>query len=97
MRELWVRWLQYPTMGALELKLTHNDIDKGGNEAQYLEASRIFSFSHLPRVPLFSFYDRAVQVGNAYGPRAISGGTAYGQQGIGGWPPISILITHIHS
>ena len=32
-------------MGDLELKLTHNDRDKGGHEAQVLEASRNFSFS----------------------------------------------------
>ena len=37
-------------------------------------------FSHLPRVPPFASYDKAVQVKNAYGPNAISGGRAYGEQ-----------------
>ena len=42
-----MRWLQDPTMGDLELKLTHNDRDKGEHEAQVLEASINFSFSHF--------------------------------------------------
>ena len=42
-----MRWLQDPTMGDLELKLTHNDSDKGGHEAQVLEASRKIFFSHF--------------------------------------------------
>ena len=59
-------------------QLTHNDRDKGGHEAHDLEASNSSLFPILPKVPLFSFYDRAVQVRNTYGPRAISCGTAYG-------------------
>ena len=41
-------------------------------------------FPFLPRVPCFSFNNRAVLVITAYGPRAISGGTACGKQGMGG-------------
>ena len=39
MRELWVRWLQDPTKGDIKLKLTHNDRDKGGNEAHDREVA----------------------------------------------------------
>ena len=46
-------------MGDLDLKLTHNDRDKGGHEAQVLEASTSL-FPILPRVPLSFPYDRAV-------------------------------------
>ena len=48
-------------------------------------------FLILPRVPLFSFYDKAVQVRNAYGLRAISSGTTCGQQGIGDVNKIPLL------
>ena len=34
-------------MGDLELKMTHNDRDKGGHEAHDLEASINFFFSHF--------------------------------------------------
>ena len=40
-------------MGDLELKLTHNDRDKEGHEAQDLEASRSFSFSHFTQGTAF--------------------------------------------
>ena len=40
-------------MGNLELKLTHNDRDKGGHKAQVLEASRNFSFSHFTQGTAF--------------------------------------------
>ena len=48
-----MRWLQDPTMGDLELKLTHYDRDKGGHEAHDLEASRNFSFSHFIEATAF--------------------------------------------
>ena len=48
-------------------------------------------FPILPRVPLFSSYDREVQVRNTYGPRAVSGGTAYGQQGTGGASKVPLM------
>ena len=48
-------------------------------------------FPFLPRVPRFSFNDRAVLVRNAYGQRAISGGTACGQQGIGSANKVPLL------
>ena len=86
-----MRWPLRSYDGGSQAQLTHNDRDKRGHEAHDLEASRIFSFSHLPRVPLFSFYDRAIQVRNTYGPRAISGGTAYGQQGIGGASKVLLM------
>ena len=71
--------------------MTHNDRDKRGHEAHDIEASRIFFFPILPRVPLFSFNDRAVLVRNAYGLRVISGGTACGQQGIGNANKVPLL------
>ena len=46
-------WLQDPTMGDLELKLTHNDRDKGGQEAHDLETSKNFSFSHFTQGTAF--------------------------------------------
>ena len=60
LRDLWMRWLQDPMMGGLKLKLTHNDRDKGGHDAQYLEAPRKFSFSHFTQGTAFFSYDRAV-------------------------------------
>ena len=52
-----MRWLQDPTKGDLELKLTHIDRDKGGHEAQVLEALRILFFSNFTKgttyVPLW--------------------------------------------
>ena len=33
--------------GGSRAQLTHNDRDKGGHEAQFLEASRNFYFSHF--------------------------------------------------
>ena len=42
------------------------------------------TFKQMPRVPRFSFYDRAVLVITAYGPRVMGGGTAYGQLMKGG-------------
>ena len=45
-----MRWIQDPTMGDLELKLTHNDRDKGGHEAQVLEDSKeYFSYDLVPK------------------------------------------------
>ena len=49
-------------------------------------------FPILPRVPLFSSYDRAVQVKNAYGPKAKSGGTAYGKQDIGSASKVPLMV-----
>ena len=46
-------WIKDPTMGDIELKLTHNDRNKGGHEAQVLEALRIFSFSHFTKGTAF--------------------------------------------
>ena len=46
--------------GGSRAQLTHNDMDKGGHEAHYLEALRNFSFSHFTRVPLLFSYDRVV-------------------------------------
>ena len=40
-------------MGDLELKLTHNDRDKEGQEAHDLEASRNFSLSHFTQGTAF--------------------------------------------
>ena len=48
-----MRWLQDPTKGDLELKLTHIDRDKGGHEAHDIEASRNFSFSHFTQGTAF--------------------------------------------
>ena len=48
-------------------------------------------FPILPRVPLLSSYDRAVQVKNTYRPKAISGGTSYGKQDIGGARKVPLL------
>ena len=41
-------------------QLTHIDRDKGGHEAQGLEASRNFSFSHFTKGTAFVPCDRAV-------------------------------------
>ena len=72
-----MRWLQDPIKGDLELKLTHNDRDKGGHEAQDLEASRNFRlFPILPKVPLFFPYDKEVYMRTALRPKTICGGTA---------------------
>ena len=49
------------------------------NSRLIIEASRIFIFPLLPRVPCFSFFDRAVLVITTYGPRVTGGGTACGQ------------------
>ena len=49
-------------------------------------------FPILPRVPLFSSYDRAVYVKNYYGPKGTSGGTAYGKQVTGGASKLPILV-----
>ena len=48
-------------------------------------------FPFLPRVPHFSFNDKAVLVRNTYGLRVISGGTTCGQQGIGGVNKVPLL------
>ena len=48
-------------------------------------------FPFLPRVPRFSFNDRAVLVRNAYGLRAISSGTTCGQKGVGGANNVPLL------
>ena len=42
-----------PPGSDLELKLTHNDSDKGGHDAQVLEALRNFSFSHFTKGTAF--------------------------------------------
>ena len=49
-------------------------------------------FPNLPRVPLFSSYDRAVQVKNAYGPKAICGGIAYGKQDTGDASKVPLMV-----
>ena len=49
---------------------------------QKLRESSLFLI--LPRVPRFSSYDKAVQVGTAYGPRTIGDCTTYGKQQKGG-------------
>ena len=54
-------------------------MDKGYLEDYHLEALRSFSFPLLPRVPRFSFYDRAVLVITAYGSRVTGSGTTCGQ------------------
>ena len=71
--------------------MTHNDRDKGGHKAHNLEASRIFSFSILPRVPLFFSYDRAVYMRNAYGPKTTGGRTTYGKEGTGGASKVPLM------
>ena len=49
-------------------------------------------FPILPEVFLFSSYDRAVQVRNAYGPKAIGGGTAYGKQDTCGVSKLPLMV-----
>ena len=49
-------------------------------------------FPILPRVPLFSSYDRAVQVRTAYGTKAIGGGIAYGKQDTGGASKVPLMV-----
>ena len=49
-------------------------------------------FPILPRVPLFSSYDRAVQVRNAYGPKATGGGIAYGKEDAGGVSKVPLMV-----
>ena len=48
-------------------------------------------FPILPKVPLFSSYDRAVQVKNTSRPKAISSGTAYGKQDTGGARKVPLM------
>ena len=43
-----------------------------------------FLFPILPRVPLFSSYDRVVSIRNSYGPKATGDGITYGKQDTGG-------------
>ena len=49
-------------------------------------------FPILPRVPLFSSSDRAVQVRTASGPKAKGGGTAYGKQDTGGANKVPLMV-----
>ena len=49
-------------------------------------------FPILPRVPLFSSYDREIQVRTAYGTKAIGGGTSYGKQDIGGASKVPLMV-----
>ena len=49
-------------------------------------------FPILPRVPLFSYYERVVQVRTAYGPKAKGGGTTYGKQDIGGANKVPLMV-----
>ena len=49
-------------------------------------------FPILPRVPLFSSYDREIQDRTAYGPKAICGGTAYGKQDTGGASKVPLMV-----
>ena len=87
-----MRWPLRSYDGGSQAQLTHYDRDKGGRDAHDLEASRNFSFPILPKVPLFSSYDKAVQVKNAYGPKAKGVGTAYCKQDIGGANKVPLMV-----
>ena len=51
-------------------------------------------FPILPRVPLFSSYDRAVEVKIAYGPKVTGGGTAYGKQVTGDASKVLLMVNN---
>ena len=49
-------------------------------------------FPILPKVPLFSSYDRAVQIRNDYGLKATGGGIAYGKQDAGDVSKVPLMV-----